>query len=108
MSVYVDTARNGLGRMVMSHMVADTLAELHAMAVVIGLRREWFQTSPPASFPHYDVAQGRRAAALRLGAVELARADFVRKIRELRNLPEYRDTLLAARHAGKKGGRDGV
>jgi hypothetical protein len=56
--------------MVMCHMFADTLAELHAMAERIGMRRAWFQ---PLSFPHYDVAQGRRAQALTFGAVEVDR-----------------------------------
>jgi hypothetical protein len=51
-------------------MFADTIAELHVMADAIGMKREWFQ---PFSFPHYDVAKGRRAQAVRLGAVEVDR-----------------------------------
>lgn len=76
MGVYVDQARNRLGRMVMCHMWADTAAELHAMASQVGLQRKWFQTpggAYPSSFPHYDVSQTRRRAALAEGAVELDR-----------------------------------
>lgn len=33
--------------------------------------RCWFQAPPEASKPHYDLTPGRRAAAVRAGAVEL-------------------------------------
>ena len=68
--VYVDAERNQFGRMVMCHMFADTIAELHDMAAKIGMKRKWFQ---PFSFPHYDVALARRAAAVRCGAIEVDR-----------------------------------
>jgi hypothetical protein len=80
-SVYVDRARNRLGRMFMCHMIADTLDELHAMAAAIGMRRDWFQ---PTSFPHYDVSLTRRARAVKLGAVEVDRRELVRIMRRLR------------------------
>lgn len=70
MSVYVDHERNCFGRMVMCHMFADTLAELHEMAAAIGMDRAWFQ---PLSFPHYDVSLSRRALAVQRGAVEVDR-----------------------------------
>jgi hypothetical protein len=69
-SVYVDGERNPFGRMIMCHMFADSLAELHAMAKAIGMDRNWFQ---PLSFPHYDVSLSRRACAVKLGAVEVDR-----------------------------------
>lgn len=84
MSVYVDRSRNGFGRMVMCHMVADTLDELHDMASAIGLRRTWFQPSPPASHPHYDVSLSRRARAVEMGAIDCDRNTFVDHIRRIR------------------------
>lgn len=84
MTVYVDQARNRLGRMVMCHMVADTLEELHAMASAIGMRRAWFQ---PLSSPHYDVCQQRRAKALALGAVEIDRRQLAAFLKQRRAAP---------------------
>lgn len=68
--------------MVMCHMVADTLDELHAMAARLGLRREWFQGD--ASTPHYDLSLERRAQALEFGAVEVDRRELVTILRRLR------------------------
>ena len=84
MSVYVDRAANHLGRLVMSHMIADKPDELHAMAAEIGLERRWFQAPPLASFWHYDVCKTKRALAVLLGAVECDRASFVTALRRIR------------------------
>ena len=65
-------------------MIADTPEELHEMAIAIGHRIAWFQASPPASTPHYDLTGPKRIKAVRLGAIELGRKEFVDKIRELR------------------------
>jgi hypothetical protein len=81
MPVYVDMACNNFRRMVMCHMIADTPAELHDMAERIGMRREWFQ---PTSFPHYDVAKGRREQAVRLGAIECSRREFMAHLKRIR------------------------
>lgn len=69
MTVYVDRPRWHLGRMVMCHMAADSLGELHAMAEVLGVR-QWFQDKPGR--PHYDLAKSTRAKAVALGAVEVS------------------------------------
>ena len=65
MTVYVDNMRAPFGRLIMCHMLADTEAELHAMAARIGVARRWYQGD------HYDVCLSKRAAAVRAGAVEV-------------------------------------
>lgn len=51
------------------HLFADEpdAAELHTLAARIGLKRAWFQGD------HYDLTPGRRAAAVRAGALEVDR-----------------------------------
>lgn len=70
MTVYVDDMRAPYGRMVMCHMIADTDAELHAMADAIGVARRWHQ-KPGTPRSHYDIALSKRAAAVMRGAVEI-------------------------------------
>ena len=82
MAVYIDKCRNEFGRMLMSHMIADSLAELHGMADAIGIQRRWFQAN--ASTPHYDVCQSKKAMALKSGAIELDRREYVLKIQQIR------------------------
>lgn len=55
-----------LGRMKMSHMIADSDEELHAMAAKIGLKREWYQGG------HYDVSKRVRGTAIFYGAREIS------------------------------------
>lgn len=67
MTVYVDDLRIRYGRMVMCHMIADSEAELHAMASLIGVARRWYQGD------HYDVCLASREVAVRYGAMEIGR-----------------------------------
>ncbi|KVZ18598.1 hypothetical protein WT88_29385 [Burkholderia stagnalis] len=70
MAVYIDDMRARFGRMVMCHMLADTDAELHAMADKIGVARRWHQ-APPRHDSHYDIALSKRALAVAAGAIEI-------------------------------------
>lgn len=81
MTVYVDKPLHRFGRMVMCHMMADTLEELHAMADLIGVDRRHFQ---PESSPHYDICKQKRAIAVGAGAKEVDRRGTVAVIRKLR------------------------
>ena len=65
MSVYVDDMHAPYGRLIMCHMLADTDAELHAMADRIGVARKWHQGD------HYDIALSKRRLAIKFGAVEI-------------------------------------
>ncbi|MBM3551865.1 MAG: DUF4031 domain-containing protein [Alphaproteobacteria bacterium] len=71
MSVYVDDMRAPYRRMIMCHMLADSVDELHAMADRIGVVRRWFQGD------HYDICLAKRALALQAGAVEISMREAV-------------------------------
>lgn len=70
MTVYVDDMHAApmgrFRRMKMSHMIADSESELHAMAARIGVARKWYQGD------HYDIALSKRALAVQFGAVEIS------------------------------------
>lgn len=68
MTVYVDNSRLPWRGQSWCHLVADSVAELHAFAQRLGLKREWFQDK--SRYPHYDVTVKVRQRALELGAVE--------------------------------------
>lgn len=96
MTVYVDQIKDykgavggRVGRVSQQwcHLTADTLDELHAMAAKIGLKRSWFQPSHLLHHCHYDLTPGKRAAAVRAGAVEIDSMERARQlVREGRNL----------------------
>jgi Protein of unknown function (DUF4031) len=74
MTVYVDdmwtTPLGRFGRLKMSHMIAGTDDELHAMAATIGVARRWHQGAPQHD-SHYDIAISKRRLAVAAGAVEI-------------------------------------
>jgi len=74
-TVYVDDANIPFGRMIMCHMVADTLDELNSMADVIGVNRKWFQDHP--KHPHYDISRMKKALALQNGAIEVTSKELI-------------------------------
>lgn len=93
MTVYVDDMylhpigafRVGDRTMKMSHLVADTEAELHEMARRIGVARKWFQdpkTMQKVSHPHYDICMSKRAKAIELGAKAVTMAELARIVDE--------------------------
>lgn len=83
MPVYVDRKRMPYGRMLMCHMLADTLPELHAMAGTVGLARRHFQAHD-GKVPHYDLSQALRAKAVKAGAIEIDRAKTAEMVRAWR------------------------
>lgn len=87
MTVYVDDANIPArvpyrGRVIDStwcHLMADSVAELDAFAVSIGMRTTWRQNK--ASGVHYDLTAGRRRAAVDAGAQEIGiRTDKWREV----------------------------
>lgn len=74
MTVYVDdmyqTEFGRYGRMKMSHMIADTSAELLAMAKTIGVQKRWLQHAGEPG-EHFDIAKSKRELAITAGAVPI-------------------------------------
>lgn len=65
------------------HLTADTEIELHEFAInKLNLKRSWFQYD--SRIPHYDLTSGKRAMAVRQGAVELNRTEMAVLIRKWR------------------------
>ena len=83
MTVYVDCANIKYGRMVMCHMLSESIAELHQMADVIGVKRKWFQSK--ASTPHYDICLAKKKLALKSGAIEINRREVSVLCKRIRN-----------------------
>jgi hypothetical protein len=67
-------------------MMADTEAELHAMARKIKPRSRYQRH---ASTPHYDVDVEERALAVQFGAIEIDRRKTVEIVRAIRGNPDY-------------------
>lgn len=106
MTVYVDAARHPFRRMVMCHMIADSIDELMQMADEIGLDRKWFQ---PSSHPHFDICKANRAKAIKAGARPVTNRELVQAMRNYRktwfNSQSERDALRAATCATEQSGK---
>ena len=68
-----------------SHLVADSLPELHEFAAGVGLQPRWCQYGGSGVW-HYDLTARKRAAAVAAGAIELETMQFARKLGELRTV----------------------
>lgn len=79
--VYIGKNEYKYGRMIMSHMAADTLEELHLMAEKIGVAKRHFQNKEGK--PHYDVCKQNKQKALELGAIEVNDRELIRLFRAL-------------------------
>jgi hypothetical protein len=90
-SVYVDMPAHRYGRMLMCHMLADSIEELHAMADKIGIQRKWYQGPPKTKTPHYDICKSKRALAIAAGAIEADRKTVVGVMKRIRRNNEQRD-----------------
>jgi hypothetical protein len=83
MAVYIDDAQLPFGRMLMCHMMADTTAELLAMADAIGVQRKWIQKAG-SDREHFDVCLSKRALAISAGAVPVETEELVALMRRKR------------------------
>ncbi len=76
MAVYVDDPVWEHRDRLWCHLTADTAAELHAFATVLGLRRSRFQSKPGRPWvDHYDITEPTRRRAVALGAVGVTIAE---------------------------------
>ena len=66
------------GRMKMSHLIADSETELHAMAKKIGVARRWYQGD------HYDVCLSKRQMAIALGAKPITLRELSKRVQRKR------------------------
>lgn len=87
MGVYVDKAKNPYGKMLMSHLIADSLEELHEAAFKIGIQRKWFQDK---DMPHYDICQSKKKLLMDIYGDDIEidnkkLVELIRKNREKRN-----------------------
>lgn len=69
MTVYVDDVRHSFRNMIMCHMWADSDQELWLFAKDLGLKYEWIQVPPKASWTHFDISLTVKVKALAAGAV---------------------------------------
>jgi hypothetical protein len=108
MAVYVDdsniqaTVPNGRVQHTSrwSHLFADTQEELHEFAEKLGLRRSYFQGGPEhGRLWHYDVTEGKRWQAIRLGAQPVSWRESVEIMHERDAKAERSRVAEQASHA---------
>jgi Protein of unknown function (DUF4031) len=83
--VFVDDMRADFGQMIMCHMIADSHAELLAMAGRIGVARRHIQHRGTYR-KHFDICLSKRELAVEAGAVELSRKELARVVMSRRSV----------------------
>lgn len=82
MAVFVDDMykfkMGQFGRMKMSHLTADTTAELMEMADKIGVNRKWLQCRGTWK-EHFDICVSKRKLAIKFGAFPCSMAESVKR-----------------------------
>lgn len=106
MTVYVDPAVWPFGRMLMCHMIADSREELFEMVDKIGVRREWIQ-QPGTPDEHFDISKGKRALAIKHGAVPVDARQMLKLIKAKRrgnpmNKSDYPDYVKLLAEGGEQ------
>jgi len=87
MAVYVDDFRVPWRGDKCSHLLADTLEELHAFAARLGLRRRHFHHKPARPWKdHYDVPEAKRRQAIGLGAEPISFEEAAQILRARRQV----------------------
>ncbi len=81
MTVYVDTMRARVGRMIMCHMGCPPgeVEKLHRFAHAIGIIRYDFYDKP--RHPHYYICLTKKAIALGSGAIEVSQREYIKLTR---------------------------
>ena len=77
--LYVDSMKMPFGRMLMSHMIADTPEELAEAERTLGLPRGSVQY-PCTWKEHLDVSQSKRAEAIAMGAAVIPAKEIARML----------------------------
>ena len=96
--LYVDHARIPYGRMLMSHLLADTPEELREMARKLEIARHIQYPGTPKE--HLDVSESKRAGAIRMGAASVTGRQLAAIIRSKRS-PHG----VTSQHSGAGGPR---
>lgn len=100
--VYVDDAVHSWRGRLWAHLFSPDIEALHDFAARLGMRRDWFQEPPKASWPHYDVTDAKRTLAIRLGAVQADRCTTLETAWRLQGaLTTAREARLAAYRASQ-------
>jgi hypothetical protein len=112
-TVYVDNMylypMGKYGRMKMSHMIADTTAELVQMATRVGVNPKWIQHANESG-EHFDICMSMRTKAICYGArpITLKQCSLMSMRRRVEGVLGTPEEALAWRLELKGNGDDGA